>query len=92
MTLSKIVPIFAVRECCVVSATGPLPSVVNLGFLDLSPYYLYQVAPHPHEAEWTPFQTHCYLENLVGHESNPRPLDLQLATLTTIPQRRSYLH
>jgi hypothetical protein len=29
---------------------------------------------YPHEAEWTPFQTHYFSEN--NRESNPGPLDL----------------
>jgi hypothetical protein len=41
-----------------------IPTAVNLGFLDWSHYFSIQVAPH--EAEWTPFQTHYYSENLVA--------------------------
>jgi hypothetical protein len=38
---------------------GPLSLI--LGFLDLSRYFSFQVAPHcTHEAEWTPFQTHYF--------------------------------
>jgi hypothetical protein len=29
-----------------------------------------------HEAEWTPFQTHYYSENLVAQGIEPGPLDL----------------
>jgi hypothetical protein len=47
----------------VVSVTGS--PVVNLGFLDRSLYYFFQVAPQlSSEAEWTTFQTHCFSENL----------------------------
>jgi hypothetical protein len=42
-----------------------------------------------HEAEWTPFQTLCYAENLVESGIEPGPLGLQPGTLTTRPQRRS---
>jgi hypothetical protein len=28
-----------------------------------------------HKAEWTPFQTHYFSENLVASEIEPRPLD-----------------
>jgi hypothetical protein len=35
-------------------------TVVNLSFLYRSRLM------YPHEAEWTPFQTHCYAENLVA--------------------------
>jgi hypothetical protein len=48
-----------------------------LDFLDRSRYYFFQVAPHcNHEAEWTPFQTHYFSENLVAPEIEPGPLDL----------------
>jgi hypothetical protein len=43
-----------------------------LGFLDRSRYFFFQVA----EAEWTPFQTHYFSENLVALEIEPGPLDL----------------
>jgi hypothetical protein len=46
-----------------------------LGFLDLSHYFFFQAAPQ-HEAEWTPFQTHYYSENLVAPGIEHRPLDL----------------
>jgi hypothetical protein len=45
-----------------------------LGFLDRSRYFFFQVAPH--EAEWTPFQTHYLSENLVVPGIEPGPLDL----------------
>jgi hypothetical protein len=42
------------------------------------------------EAEWTPFQTHYFSENLVASGIEPGPLDLVPGTLTTTrPQRRS---
>jgi hypothetical protein len=38
-----------------------------LSFLDRSRYYFFQIAPHcTHEAEWTPFQTHYFSENVVA--------------------------
>jgi hypothetical protein len=40
-----------------------------LGFLDRSGYFFFQAA---HEAEWTPFQTHYFSENLAV----PGTLDL----------------
>jgi hypothetical protein len=51
--VGEVVPTFADR--------GQIPTVVNLDFLDRSLYYFFQVAPR---AEWTPFQTHCFSENL----------------------------
>jgi hypothetical protein len=51
---AKLVPTLADRGCHVVSATI---------FLTWSRYYFFQVAPQiVHEAEWTPFQTHCCSE------------------------------
>jgi hypothetical protein len=49
----------------VVSAADP-PMAVNLRFLYQSRYFSFkQLLIYPHEAEWAPFQTHCYSENLV---------------------------
>jgi hypothetical protein len=42
-----------------------------------------------HEAEWTPFQTHYFSENLVEPGVEPGTLDLQPKTLTARPQKRS---
>jgi hypothetical protein len=43
--------------------------IVNLSFLDPSRYLFFPVAPHlPHDDECSPFQTHCYSENLVAPE------------------------
>jgi hypothetical protein len=41
--VGEVVPTFADRECCEVSATDH--PVVSLGFLDRSRYYFFQVAP-----------------------------------------------
>jgi hypothetical protein len=41
--LGEVVPTFADRGCCVVSATDPPGHI--LGFLDRSRYYFFQVAP-----------------------------------------------
>jgi hypothetical protein len=41
------------------------------------------------EAEWTPFQTHYYSENLVAPGIEHGPLVLQPENLTTRPQRWS---
>jgi hypothetical protein len=46
-----------------------------LGFLDRSRYFsIKQLLSCTHEAEWTPFQTNYFAENLV--EIEPGPLDL----------------
>jgi hypothetical protein len=61
-------PTFADRECDVVSVTYPYGRI--LGFLDRS------LLNCTHEAEWTPFQTHYFSENLVAPGIKPGPLDL----------------
>jgi hypothetical protein len=56
----------------------------------LSLYLVVNLFPNcTHEAEWTPFQTHSFPDNLVAPEIEPGPLDLQPTTLTTRPQRWS---
>jgi hypothetical protein len=46
----------------VVSTTDPY---AHIDFLDRSWYFFFQAAPYyTHEAEWTPFQTHYFSENL----------------------------
>jgi hypothetical protein len=53
-----------------VSATDPHSRI--LGFLDRSRYYFFQVALNcTHEAEWTPFHAHYFLENLVAPGIEP---------------------
>jgi hypothetical protein len=71
---AKLVPTLVERGCHVVSVTDPYGR--NLGYLNLSRYFFFQVAPQLYsEAEWTPFQTHYFLENLVVPEIEPEPLD-----------------
>jgi hypothetical protein len=49
----------------------------TLGFLDQSRYFSFkQLLGCTHEAEWTPFQTHYFSENLVVPGIDPEPLDL----------------
>jgi hypothetical protein len=46
---------------------------VNFGFLDQSHYCPFkQLLNFPHKAEWTPFQTHYFSENLVEPGIEPR--------------------
>jgi hypothetical protein len=72
----------------VVSATNHYGRILDS--LDRSRYFFFQVAPQcTHRAEYTPFQTHYFSENLVAPGIEPGPLDLWPETLTTIPQRRS---
>jgi hypothetical protein len=47
------------------NAANPPRSLIS-GFLDRSRYFSFkQLLIYPHEAEWIPFQTNCYSENLV---------------------------
>jgi hypothetical protein len=48
-----------------------------LGFLDRRRYFSSkQLLNCTHEAEWTPFQTHYFSENLLAPGIEPGPLDL----------------
>jgi hypothetical protein len=48
------------------------PTAINRSFLDRSRYLSFKrLLICSHEAEWTPFQTHCYSENLVEPGMEP---------------------
>jgi hypothetical protein len=52
---------------------GGSPTAVNFSILDRGRYFSFKsLLIYPHEAEWTPFQTHCYAENLVAPGIEPR--------------------
>jgi hypothetical protein len=72
---AKLVPTFADRGCHVVSVTDPYGRI--LGFLVRSRYLIgKELLSCTHEAEWTPFQTHYFSENLVVPGIEPGSLDL----------------
>jgi hypothetical protein len=48
----------------VVSAADPYGC--DLGFIDRSPFSFKQLPNYTHEAEWNPFQTHYFSENMVA--------------------------
>jgi hypothetical protein len=55
----------------------PDPCSLVLDFLDRRRYFCSQVTSQVYsEAEWTPFQTHYYSENLVSPGIEAGPLDL----------------
>jgi hypothetical protein len=57
----------------VVSVTYPYGRI--LGFLDRSRYFsIKKLLNCTHEAEWTPFQTHYFSENLVAPVIEPGPM------------------
>jgi hypothetical protein len=48
----------------------------NIDFLDRSRYYFFKLDPNcTQEAEWAPFQTHYFSDNLVATGIEPGPLD-----------------
>jgi hypothetical protein len=58
-----------------VSVTDPYGHILR--FLDQSRYFFFEVAPQLYlKAEWTPFQTHYFSENLVVPGIEPGPLYL----------------
>jgi hypothetical protein len=64
-----------IEGCHVVSATDPYGRI--LGFLDRSRYFAFKwLLSCTHEAEWNPFQTHYFSENLVALGIESGPLDL----------------
>jgi hypothetical protein len=71
-----------------VSVTNPYGR--NLGFLDTSRNFFFQVAPQLYSRGWVdPVPVPLLLRNPVEPGIEPGPLELKSRTLTTIPQRRS---
>jgi hypothetical protein len=52
---------------------GGSPTAVNLSFLDWSREFFFfaELLIYPQEAEWIPFQTNCYSENLAAPRIEP---------------------
>jgi hypothetical protein len=73
---AKLLSTFEDRGCHVVSLMDPYGRI--LGFLDQSSYFFSfkWLLSCTHEAEWTPFQTHYFLENVVAPIVELRPLDM----------------
>jgi hypothetical protein len=72
---AKLVPTLAGRGCRVVSATNPPQSLISVLYNGSANSVEYLLS-YPHEAEWTPFQTQFFSENLVTPGIEPGPLDL----------------
>jgi hypothetical protein len=69
------VPAFEDTECRVVSVTDPHDR--NLDFLTAAATFSFKQFPNcTHKAEWTPFQIHYFLDNLVEPGIEPGPLDM----------------
>jgi hypothetical protein len=72
---AEIVPTFADRGCHVVTVKDPYGR--DLVFLTgAATFFIEKLLSCTHEAEWIPFQTHYFSENLVAQGIEPGPLDL----------------
>jgi hypothetical protein len=66
------------------------PAAVNISFLDRSRYFSFKyLLIYAHHAEWTPFQTHFYSENLVGPGIEPETSGSAAETLIIRSKRWS---
>jgi hypothetical protein len=74
---AKLVPTFADTGVSCSQPDGSPTAVISVFYTGASTFS-FQVAPqlYSHEAEWTPFQTHYFSENLVTPGIEPVPLDL----------------
>jgi hypothetical protein len=70
---ATLVPNLVDRWCHIVSVTDPFGRILCLLVATFS---IKQLLNCTHEAEWTPFQTHYFSENLVAPGIEPGPLDL----------------
>jgi hypothetical protein len=71
----NLVPAFAERGVSR-GQSGGISAAGNLSFLDRSRYFFFHPAHvYPQEAEWVPFQIHCYSENLVAPGIEPGTSD-----------------
>jgi hypothetical protein len=78
-----------IEGCRVVSAADPLRSLISV-FLTGAVIFLSSSSSFTIiRADWTPFQTHCYSENLVAPGIEPGISRLGPETMTTRPQGRS---
>jgi hypothetical protein len=69
---------------------GGSPTVANLSFLDRSRYFHSSSSTfNLIWADWAPFHTHCYSENLAARGIEPGTSVSAAESLTTRPQRRS---
>jgi hypothetical protein len=67
----NLVPTFVDRRLSL-GQRGGSTTVVNLSFLDRNRYFSFKyLLIYSQEAEWTPFQTHSYSENLVAPTIEP---------------------
>jgi hypothetical protein len=67
----KISAKFEDRGCHVVSATDPHGRQSRFSRTGAATFPLKYLLSYTHEPEWTPFQTHCFLEYLVAPGIEP---------------------
>jgi hypothetical protein len=65
-----LMPNLADGGCRVVSATNPHGPFISVFYTGVA-ISLKELLNYPHEAEWTPFQTHYFSENLVASGIEP---------------------
>jgi hypothetical protein len=69
------VPTFVERGCHVISVIDSYGRILD--FLDRNSYFFFEVAPQLYSrADWTPFQTHYFSENMGVLGIEPGPLYL----------------
>jgi hypothetical protein len=61
-----------IEGCCMVSAVDPPRSLISVFYTGAATFLSSSSLFILTRAEWTPFQTHCYAENLVAPRIEPR--------------------
>jgi hypothetical protein len=64
------------NEAVTGSADNAVPLHADIPYTGAATFSFKQLLSCTHEAEWTPFRTHYFSENLVAPEIEPRPQDL----------------
>jgi hypothetical protein len=86
---AKLVLTFADRRVSRSQRGGSPTAVISISWTGAATFSFKYLLNCTHEAEWTPFQTQYFSEDLVAPGIQPGPLDLKPRTLTTRPQGRS---
>jgi hypothetical protein len=73
---AKLVPAFAERVVSCNQCSGAPTAVISIFQTRAATFSSKQLLSCTHEAEWTPFQTRYFSENLVALGIKPGPLDL----------------
>jgi hypothetical protein len=86
---TKLVPTFTDRGRRMVSTTNPHGRILR--FIDRSRCFSFQVAPQMYSWGRVDSIPNHFSQNLEAPRIEPGPLDLKPGTLTTRPQKRSFL-